>query len=98
MAHDSAFDLQPDPLNTAFDGGSDVSSLPDSIDYQVEFDPGKLAMIQSAKALLADAEERLAWFQKNPPHVSTATKKKQLMKLEDAVIRAEVWLDTLINS
>jgi hypothetical protein len=98
MAHDPDFDLQLDPLNTAFDGSSDVSSLPESIHYQAEFDPGKLAMIQSAQALLADAKRRLERFQKNTPHVSSAVKKKQLMRLEDAVIQAEVWLNTLINS
>jgi len=106
MAHDPAFGLQPDLLNTAFDLGSDVSSLPESIDYQAEMeadapqapDPAKLAMIQSAQALLADAEERLRLFNNNPSHVSTAVKKKKLEQLQDAVVRAEVWLNTLINS
>ena len=106
MAHDPAFDLESDPLNTAFDRGSDVSSLPESIDYQAEMeadapqapDPAKLAMIQSARALLAEAEEGLILSKNNQPHVSTAAKKKKLEQLQDAVIQAEVWLNTLINS
>jgi hypothetical protein len=106
MAHDPAFGLQPDLLNTAFDLGSVVSSLPESIDYQAEMeadapqapDPAKLAMIQSARALLADAEQKLMRFQNKKLHLSSADKKKKLEQLQDAVIQAEVWLNTLINS
>ena len=105
MAHNPAFDLQLNPLDTAFDGGSDVSSLPDSIDYQAEFeeppalsDPAKLAMIQSAQALLADAERRLMRFQNKKSHVSTADRLLKLKELEDGVLEAQRWLNMLIKS
>ena len=103
MAHDPDFDLPLNPLDTAFDGGSDVSSLPESIHYQDDFvneppTPAKLAMIQSAQALLADAERRLMQFQNKKVYASTADRLIKLKELEDGVLEAEVWLNTLINS
>jgi hypothetical protein len=103
MEHDPNFDFPSDLLNTAFDGGSDVSSLPDSIPYQDEFvneppTPAKLAMIQSAQALLADAERRLMRFQNKKVYASTAERLIKLKELEDGVLEAQRWLNTLVNS
>ena len=105
MEHNSAFDLQLDPLDTAFDGGSEVSSLPDSIDYQPEFeeppalsDPAKWAMIESAQALLAEAEQKLARFRKKKVYASTAARLIKLEELQVEVVKAQRWLITLVNS
>jgi hypothetical protein len=105
MEHDPDFNFPSNPLDTAFDAGSEISSLPDSIDYQAEFeepralsDPAKLAMIQSAQALLADAEQKLVRFQKKKVYASAAARLLKLEELHAAVIDAQHWLSTLINS
>ena len=106
MAHDSAFSLQPDPLNTAFIGEdlSDVSSLPESIDYQLtDPEPAKLEMIQSAQALLADAEQKLMRYHVklasgNVKKDSASDRQKKLTRLKREVQKAELLLNTLINS
>ena len=97
--------MEHDRLNTAFDAGSEISSLPDSIEYQAEFeepralsDPAKLAMIQSAQAMLADAEQKLARFRKKKVYASTAERLLKLEELQVAVVDAQRWLSTLINS
>lgn len=103
MAHNPAFDFQLDPLNTAFLGEdlSDVSSIAESINY--ELNDAESAMIRSAQALLADAEQRLARYQVkvasgNVKKDSASDKKKKLTRLRREVKEAEVWLNTLINS
>ena len=103
MAHNPAFDFQLDPLNTAFLGEdlSDVSSIAESINY--ELNDAESAMIRSARALLADAEQRLARYQVkvasgNVKKDSASDKKKKLTRLRREVKEAEVWLNTLINS
>jgi hypothetical protein len=103
MAHNPAFDFQLDPLNTAFLGEdlSDVSSIAESINY--ELNDAESAMIRSARALLADAEQRLARYQVkvasgNVKKESAFDKKKKLTRLRREVKEAEVWLNTLINS
>ena len=105
MEHDPDFNFPLNPLDTAFDAGSEISSLPDSIEYQAEFeepralsDPAKLAMIQSAQALLADAEQKLARFRKKKVYTSTAERLLKLEELQVAVVDAQRWLSTLINS
>jgi hypothetical protein len=106
MAHNPAFDFQLDPLNTAFLGEdlSDVSSIAESINYELnDAESAKLAMIRSARALLADAEQRLARYQVkvasgNVKKNSASDKKKKLTRLRREVKEAEVWLNTLINS
>jgi len=102
MAHNPAFDFQLDPLNTAFLGEdlSDVSSIAESINY--ELNDAESAMIRSARALLANAEQRLARYQVkvasgNVKKDSASDKKKKLARLRRKVEEAEVWLDTLIN-
>jgi len=103
MAHNPAFDFQLDPLNTAFLGEdlSDVSSIAESINY--ELNDAESAMIRSAQALLADAEQRLARYQVkvasgNVKKDSASDKKKKLTRLRREVKEAEVRLNTLINS
>ena len=105
MEHDPDFNVPSNLLDTAFDAGSEISSLPDSIDYQAEFaepralsDPAKLAMIQSAQAMLADAEQKLARFRKKKVYASTAERLLKLEELQVAVVDAQRWLSTLINS
>lgn len=106
MAHDPDFDLQLDPLNTAFIGEdlSDMSSIAESIDYQLNDSySAKLGMIQSAQALLADAEQKLTRYQVKiafgtVKKDSASDKQKKLTGLKREVQKAELWLNTLINS
>lgn len=106
MAHDPDFDLKLDPLNTAFIGEdlSDVSSDAGSIDYQLnESYSAKLAMIHSARVLLADAEQKLTMYQVKVANGtakkdSASAKQKKLTGLKREVQKAEIWLNTLINS
>jgi hypothetical protein len=55
-------------------------------------------MIQSAQALLADAEQKLARFRKKKVYASTAERLLKLEELQVAVVDAQRWLSTLINS
>jgi len=102
MAHDPDFDLTLDPLNTAFLGEdlSDVSSLPESINYQLnDTDPA----IESAKALLANAKQKLMRYTLTLENGigkkdSVSNKQKKLARLTHEVQKAELCLDALINS
>jgi hypothetical protein len=106
MSHDPDFDIQLDPLNVAFfeSDVSDVSSIAESIDYRLnEPDPAKLAMIESARALLADAEQKLTRYQAKitcgvGKKDGVGSRQRKLVRLTREVQKAEIWLNTLINS